>query len=80
MDAKFHRGAELQNVTLVCQDWGGLIGLRVLAQMPERFARLVAMNTGHPRRSRGGDGFLQWRRYSQRSAATRVPAALYAKR
>ena len=38
----------LQNVTLVCQDWGGLLGLPVAANNPERFARLVPMNTGLP--------------------------------
>jgi len=39
---------DLQNVTLVCQDWGGLLGLPVAANNPERFARLVPMNTGLP--------------------------------
>jgi hypothetical protein len=38
----------LDRITLVCQDSGGLLGLRVLSQIPERFARLVAMNTGIP--------------------------------
>lgn len=36
------------DLTLVCQDWGGLIGLRVLAADPERFARVVTANTGLP--------------------------------
>jgi len=36
---------DLRNITLVCQDWGGPIGLRQVADMPERFARLVIMNT-----------------------------------
>lgn len=39
---------DLQNVTLVCQDWGGLIGLRVAAEMSERFSRIVAANTFLP--------------------------------
>ena len=39
---------ELNNITLVCQDWGGLIGLRVAAENPDRFARIVAANTGLP--------------------------------
>lgn len=38
----------LDDITLVCQDWGGLIGLRVLAEAPDRFARVVAANTGLP--------------------------------
>ncbi|MEL7130618.1 MAG: haloalkane dehalogenase [Pseudomonadota bacterium] len=39
---------DLNDVTLVCQDWGGLIGLRVVAAQPERFKRLVIANTGLP--------------------------------
>lgn len=39
---------DLTAVTLVGQDWGGLIGLRLAAQHPERFARLVVANTGLP--------------------------------
>lgn len=38
----------LQHVTLVGQDWGGLIGLRLVAEHPDRFARVVAANTGLP--------------------------------
>ncbi|MGN6336313.1 haloalkane dehalogenase, partial [Mycobacterium sp.] len=39
---------DLRNVTLVGQDWGGLFGLRLAAEHPERFARIVAANTGLP--------------------------------
>ena len=39
---------DLHEVTLVGQDWGGLIGLRLVAENPERFARVVAANTGLP--------------------------------
>jgi haloalkane dehalogenase len=57
--------ADLKRITLVCQDWGGLIGLRLLAAHPERFARAVVANTGLPT----GDfpiseAFLQWRKFS----------------
>lgn len=41
-------GLDLQGLTLMCQDWGGLIGLRVVAEEPDRFARLVIANTGLP--------------------------------
>ena len=56
---------DLKRITLVCQDWGGLIGLRLLAAHPERFARAVVANTGLPT----GDfpiseAFLQWRKFS----------------
>src|SRR5262245_49052342 len=39
---------DLTGITLVGQDWGGLIGLRLVAEHPERFARVVAANTGLP--------------------------------
>jgi haloalkane dehalogenase len=38
----------LRQVTLVGQDWGGLLGLRLVAEHPDRFARVVAANTGLP--------------------------------
>lgn len=38
----------LTDLTLVCQDWGGLVGLRLVAEHPDRFARVVAANTGLP--------------------------------
>jgi haloalkane dehalogenase len=38
----------LTDITLVCQDWGGLIGLRLVGEHPDRFARVVAANTGLP--------------------------------
>jgi haloalkane dehalogenase len=39
---------DLREVTLVCQDWGGLIGLRLAMENPDRFAAIVAANTGLP--------------------------------
>ncbi|WP_057003410.1 haloalkane dehalogenase [Mycobacterium kyorinense] len=56
----------LTDITLVCQDWGGLIGLRLVGEDPDRFARVVAANTflptgdAHP-----GEAFLAWQKYSQ---------------
>lgn len=41
-------GLGLHGITLVGQDWGGLLGLRLAAEQPDRFARLVAANTGLP--------------------------------
>ena len=41
-------GLDLRDVTLVCQDWGGLLGLRLVAEQPDRFARVCAANTGLP--------------------------------
>jgi haloalkane dehalogenase len=70
---KFVEQLDLRRVTLVGQDWGGLIGLRVLAQSPERFARLVAMNTAIPDGRLLGDAFMKWRRFSQRVEALDLP-------
>jgi haloalkane dehalogenase len=41
-------GLDLRGINLFCQDWGGLIGLRLVAAFPERFARVVAANTALP--------------------------------
>ena len=62
----FLEALDLRNITLVCQDWGGLIGLRLVAEQPERFARVVAANTGLPTGDQGAtEGFLRWQRFSQ---------------
>ena len=45
---EYIRRLNLKNITLFCQDWGGLIGLRVVANEPDRFARIIASNTGLP--------------------------------
>ncbi|HEV3025602.1 MAG TPA: hypothetical protein VGX76_24185, partial [Pirellulales bacterium] len=55
-------------ITLVCQDWGGLLGLPLATEMPERFARLVIMNTGLPITGKSlGPGFMAWKAYANRS-------------
>jgi haloalkane dehalogenase len=54
---------KLERITLVCQDWGGLIGLRVVGEMPERFARLVIMNTALGTGDNLGPVFMAWREY-----------------
>ena len=57
---------DVQNATLVGQDWGGLIGLRLVAEHPDRFARVVAANTFLPTGDRDpGEAFLAWQRFSQ---------------
>ncbi|MBV8160486.1 MAG: haloalkane dehalogenase [Acidimicrobiia bacterium] len=57
---------DLTRVTLVAQDWGGLIGLRLVAEQPDRFARVVAANTFLPTGDRDpGPAFKAWQTYSQ---------------
>jgi haloalkane dehalogenase len=62
----FIEALDLNRITLVCHDWGGLLGLRVLSQIPGRFRSVVAMNTDLPDGGDPGEAFLKWRRYSQR--------------
>ncbi len=62
---------DLTDVTLVCQDWGGLIGLRLVGEHPDRFARVVVANTGMPTGDQQmPDAFLQWQRYASRTPTT----------
>ncbi len=57
---------DLRDATFVGQDWGGLIGLRLVAEHPDRFARVVAANTFLPTGDRHpGDAFLAWQKFSQ---------------
>ena len=56
----------LRDVTLFCQDWGGLIGLRLVAEDPDRFARVVASNTFLPTGDQQpSDAFFAWQTLSQ---------------
>jgi pimeloyl-ACP methyl ester carboxylesterase len=73
---EFHRNSligfinhlDLKNITLVCQDWGGLLGLTLPVDMPERFKRLLIMNTwlgvGDVPLSKG---FLFWRDWNNKT-------------
>jgi haloalkane dehalogenase len=64
----FVEQTDLRGITLVCQDWGGLIGLRVAAEHPERFARIVAANTFLPTGDNPpGEAFLRWQQFSQKA-------------
>ncbi len=56
---------DLRNITLFCQDWGGLIGLRLVAAFPDRFARVVMANTGLPVGAGFSPAFEQWLNFSQ---------------
>jgi haloalkane dehalogenase len=57
---------DLSEVTVVGQDWGGLIGLRLVAENPDRIRRVVAANTGLPTGDMDmGDAFMAWQKFSQ---------------
>jgi haloalkane dehalogenase len=56
----------LTDINLFCQDWGGLIGLRCAAEMPSKFNRIAAANTGLPNgKGKPSEAFLQWQQFSK---------------
>ena len=56
----------VQDAVLFCQDWGGLIGLRLVADNPNRFAAVMAGNTGLPiGKGTPSEAFLKWQKFSQ---------------
>lgn len=63
-EALFDR-LDLREITLVAQDWGGLLGLRLVGEHPDRFARVVAANTGLPTGDHPmSEAFLAWQRFA----------------
>lgn len=59
---------ELRSITLFGQDWGSLIGLRIAAENPDRFDRIVIGNGGLPTGDQSpGEAFLRWQKFSQTS-------------
>ncbi len=57
---------DLRDATFFGQDWGGLLGLRLVADEPDRFARVVIGNSGLPTgHGPASEAFLRWQRFSQ---------------
>lgn len=65
---------DAQNLTLFCQDWGGLLGLRLATAHPARFKRLVIANTGLPVGTGMSEGFAKWLAFSQNTPEFKVGA------
>ncbi|HZD54056.1 MAG TPA: haloalkane dehalogenase [Woeseiaceae bacterium] len=69
----FHRNAllafvdklDLENVCLVVQDWGGVLGLTLPLEAPERYTRAIIMNTGLPAGEEAPQGFAAWRAFAR---------------
>ncbi|MEZ6001701.1 MAG: haloalkane dehalogenase [Hyphomonas sp.] len=55
---------DLKDITLVCQDWGGLLGLTLPPEFPDRFERLIVMNTTLATGTSPSEGFNAWKAYS----------------
>ena len=67
----------INDAVMFGQDWGGLIGLRVVAEAPDRFAALVVANTGLPTgHGRLSDAFLQWQTFARETASFPVGAII----
>lgn len=67
----------LTEIHLFCQDWGGLIGLRVVSNMPNRFSSIVASNTTLPTgQGTTPDVFFKWREFSQKSPNFNIGKAI----
>jgi len=63
----FTEEMDLNGITLVVHDWGGLIGLTAATEIPERIARLVILNTGLPIGVEPmPEAFLKWREFAER--------------
>jgi haloalkane dehalogenase len=77
----FHRNSllrlierlDLNGVTLVCQDWGGILGLTIPMDKPNCFSRLLVMNTTIPVGKPISDGFAQWKAFA--GMAPEIPTA-----
>lgn len=65
MMVEFIKRLDLNKITLVCQDWGGILGLTIPKDMPDRFERLLVMNTAIPVGQSPGAGFDAWRAYNR---------------
>ena len=61
---RFIEHLDLRNITLVCQDWGGILGLTLPMDMPGRFKRLLVMNTAIPVGEAMTEGFKRWKRFA----------------
>ena len=60
---RFIEHLDLRNITLVCQDWGGLIGLTLPMDMSDRIKRMIVMNTALAVGMDPGPGFKAWKQY-----------------
>ena len=72
----FIKGTDLRDITLFCQDWGGLIGLRIVGDEPELFARVIAANTYLPLYEKGTNPYRLPANLAVDPLATSLAAAL----
>ncbi len=73
---RFVECLDLQNITLVVQDWGGLLGLTLPMEMPQRFKRLLVMNTALAVGASPGPGFDGWKAYVKANPDLNIAALM----
>ncbi|OYQ37933.1 haloalkane dehalogenase [Sandarakinorhabdus cyanobacteriorum] len=67
---------DLRNIALVCQDWGGILGLTLPPALPDRFGRLLVMNTTIPVGEPVSEGFDRWRAFNRSRPDLDIPALM----
>lgn len=72
----FVTALDLGNITLVCQDWGGILGLTLPPALPDRFTRLLVMNTTIPVGEPVSEGFDRWRDFNRSRPDLDIPALM----
>lgn len=72
----FIKALDLKNITLVVQDWGGVLGLTLPHEMPERITRLLVMNTAIAAGQSAGKGFEDWRAYNAANPDLNIAALM----
>jgi len=70
---RFVERLDLRGITLVCQDWGGILGLTLPMDLTDRFSRLLVMNTALPTGDFLSEGFAGWKGFA--AAAPDIPVA-----
>ena len=73
---RFADALDLREATVVCQDWGGPIGLRLAVERPDRIARLVILNTGIGAGRAPSEEWLRFREFVRRVGSDLVPGQL----
>lgn len=68
---RFIEALDLKNIILVCQDWGGILGLTIPMDMQDRFKGVLVMNTALPNGTTPSEGFLLWKGFC--AAAPEIP-------